>query len=137
VAAILVPSGSQDVKVGQPVLVLVDDAASIPAFANYKPGSSAGAGGGNAPPPPAASSQPQAASSSGASSASYPAHTKLAMPALSPTMTSGNIAQFKVKVGDRISPGDLICDIESDKATIGWESQVRSFDLAMGNVPCL
>jgi pyruvate dehydrogenase E2 component (dihydrolipoamide acetyltransferase) len=41
-------------------------------------------------------------------------------------MTTGNIATYKVKVGDKIAPGDLICDIESDKATIGWEAQVRS-----------
>jgi pyruvate dehydrogenase E2 component (dihydrolipoamide acetyltransferase) len=58
--------------------------------------------------------------------ASLPSHTELAMPALSPTMTTGNIATYKVKVGDKIAPGDLICDIESDKATIGWEAQVRS-----------
>lgn len=45
------------------------------------------------------------------------------MPALSPTMTTGNITTYKVKIGDKLSPGDLICDIESDKATIGWESQ--------------
>lgn len=45
------------------------------------------------------------------------------MPALSPTMTAGNIASIKVKVGDKISPGDLIMDIETDKATMGWEAQ--------------
>lgn len=57
---------------------------------------------------------------------SLPSHTELCMPALSPTMTAGNIATFKVKVGDKVMPGDLICDIETDKATIGWESQVPS-----------
>ena len=45
------------------------------------------------------------------------------MPALSPTMTAGNIASIKVKAGDKISPGDLIMDIETDKATMGWEAQ--------------
>lgn len=55
---------------------------------------------------------------------SLPSHVSLMMPALSPTMTQGNITTYKVKVGDKIAPGDLICDIESDKATIGWESQV-------------
>ncbi len=45
------------------------------------------------------------------------------MPALSPTMTAGNVASIKVKVGDKISPGDLIMDIETDKATMGWEAQ--------------
>jgi len=56
---------------------------------------------------------------------SLPSHTELTMPALSPTMTQGNIATFKVKVGDKVAPGDLICEIETDKATIGWESQAR------------
>jgi pyruvate dehydrogenase E2 component (dihydrolipoamide acetyltransferase) len=33
---------------------------------------------------------------------SLPPHTVLAMPALSPTMTTGNIATFKFKVGDKV-----------------------------------
>ena len=45
------------------------------------------------------------------------------MPALSPTMKTGNIASIKVKPGMKILPGDLIMDIETDKATMGWESQ--------------
>ena len=53
------------------------------------------------------------------------------MPALSPTMTQGNITTYKVKVGDKLSPGDLICDIESDKATIGWEAQEEGYVAAI------
>lgn len=51
-----------------------------------------------------------------------PAHDILGMPALSPTMTQGNIAGWKVKEGDMISPGQVIAEIETDKATIDWES---------------
>jgi pyruvate dehydrogenase E2 component (dihydrolipoamide acetyltransferase) len=54
---------------------------------------------------------------------SLPSHTALAMPALSPTMTTGNIAKWMVKPGDKVAPGDHLCDVETDKATIGWEAQ--------------
>ena len=62
---------------------------------------------------------------------SLPPHVELQMPALSPTMTQGNITVYKVKVGDKLSPGDLICDIESDKATIGWEAQEEGYVAAI------
>ena len=48
-------------------------------------------------------------------SSSLPDHTVLLMPALSPTMTQGNIAQWLKKVGDKISPGDAIAELETDK----------------------
>tara|TARA_B100000700_G_scaffold331634_1_gene466314 strand:- start:2427 stop:3740 length:1314 start_codon:yes stop_codon:yes gene_type:complete len=44
------------------------------------------------------------------------------MPALSPTMTEGNVANWLKKEGDPISPGDLLCEIETDKATMEVES---------------
>ena len=53
--------------------------------------------------------------------ASYPSHTVLGLPALSPTMTSGNIAKYLVKVGDEIQPGDRIAEIETDKATVDFD----------------
>ena len=40
------------------------------------------------------------------------------MPALSPTMTEGNIASWMKKEGEKISAGDLLCEIETDKATL-------------------
>ncbi|UNI14127.1 Dihydrolipoyllysine-residue acetyltransferase [Purpureocillium takamizusanense] len=45
------------------------------------------------------------------------------MPALSPTMTEGNIASWKVKEGDRFSAGDVLLEIETDKATMDVEAQ--------------
>lgn len=48
------------------------------------------------------------------------------MPALSPTMTQGNIAKWYVKVGDEIAPGTVLADIETDKATLAFENQVGS-----------
>ncbi|EKU20723.1 dihydrolipoyllysine-residue acetyltransferase component 1 of pyruvate dehydrogenase complex [Nannochloropsis gaditana CCMP526] len=43
--------------------------------------------------------------------------------ALSPTMTHGNVAVWHKKEGDEIGPGDALCDIETDKATMAFEAQ--------------
>lgn len=45
------------------------------------------------------------------------------MPALSPTMTEGNIAAWRVKEGDKFSAGDVLLEIETDKATMDVEAQ--------------
>ena len=44
------------------------------------------------------------------------------MPALSPTMTDGIINQWLVKVGDTVKAGDIIAEIETDKATMEVEA---------------
>ncbi len=48
--------------------------------------------------------------------------TNILMPALSPTMTEGKLAKWLVKVGDSVRPGDLIAEIETDKATMEVEA---------------
>lgn len=53
--------------------------------------------------------------------ASYPSHKVLALPNLSPTMTKGNITKWYKKEGEAFGPGDVICDVETDKATVGFE----------------
>lgn len=55
--------------------------------------------------------------------ASYPPHTVISMPALSPTMTAGNIGAWQKKVGDTLSPGDVLVEIETDKAQMDFEFQ--------------
>ncbi|KAI0442049.1 hypothetical protein F4803DRAFT_520747 [Xylaria telfairii] len=45
------------------------------------------------------------------------------MPALSPTMTEGNIATWKVNEGDSFSAGDVLLEIETDKASMDVEAQ--------------
>ncbi|GAA5095343.1 pyruvate dehydrogenase complex dihydrolipoamide acetyltransferase [Bartonella acomydis] len=47
---------------------------------------------------------------------------KITMPALSPTMEEGNLSKWKVKVGDKVSSGDVIAEIETDKATMEVEA---------------
>ena len=44
------------------------------------------------------------------------------MPALSPTMEDGTLAKWFVKEGDKVQPGDLLAEIETDKATMEFEA---------------
>src|SRR5215813_9982349 len=48
--------------------------------------------------------------------------TQITMPALSPTMEEGNLAKWHVKPGDKIEPGQVIAEIETDKATMEVEA---------------
>ena len=47
---------------------------------------------------------------------------KVLMPALSPTMTEGNLAKWLKKEGDKVKSGDVIAEIETDKATMEMEA---------------
>ena len=49
------------------------------------------------------------------------------MPALSPTMTEGKILKWVKGVGEAVDAGDVICEIETDKATVGFEVQDKGF----------
>ena len=70
------------------------------------------------------------------------------MPALSPTMTQGNVAEWKVSPGDKVSAGDVIADIETDKATMALESMEDGYvakilvpsgaqDVQVGEIICV
>ena len=48
--------------------------------------------------------------------------TNILMPALSPTMTEGNLAKWHKQEGDTIEPGDILAEIETDKATMEVEA---------------
>ncbi|KAI5211634.1 dihydrolipoamide acetyltransferase component of pyruvate dehydrogenase [Aureobasidium subglaciale] len=56
-------------------------------------------------------------------SKSFPPHTVITMPALSPTMTAGNIGTWQKKAGDALAPGDVLVEIETDKAQMDFEFQ--------------
>jgi pyruvate dehydrogenase E2 component (dihydrolipoyllysine-residue acetyltransferase) len=47
---------------------------------------------------------------------------QILMPALSPTMEKGNLAKWLKKEGEKVSPGDVIAEIETDKATMEFEA---------------
>ncbi|KAH7163551.1 2-oxoacid dehydrogenases acyltransferase-domain-containing protein [Dactylonectria estremocensis] len=55
--------------------------------------------------------------------ASFPSHQVIKMPALSPTMTQGNIGAWQKKAGDALAPGDVLVEIETDKAQMDFEFQ--------------
>ena len=48
--------------------------------------------------------------------------SELKMPALSPTMEEGTLAKWLVKVGDTVAAGDIVAEIETDKATMEFEA---------------
>src|SRR5260221_11404739 len=51
-----------------------------------------------------------------------PMPIEIRMPALSPTMTEGNLARWLKKEGDEVHSGDVIAEIETDKATMEYEA---------------
>ncbi|XP_034696189.1 dihydrolipoyllysine-residue acetyltransferase component 2 of pyruvate dehydrogenase complex, mitochondrial [Vitis riparia] len=61
------------------------------------------------------------------SDSGLPAHQKIGMPSLSPTMTEGSIARWLKKEGDKISPGEVLCEVETDKATVEMECMEEGY----------
>ena len=52
--------------------------------------------------------------------------TELKMPALSPTMEEGTLAKWLKSEGDKIEIGDIIAEIETDKATMEFEASTKA-----------
>ncbi|MGB2893198.1 MAG: biotin/lipoyl-containing protein, partial [Albidovulum sp.] len=48
--------------------------------------------------------------------------TEILMPALSPTMEEGKLAKWLVKEGDKVTSGQILAEIETDKATMEFEA---------------
>merc|ERR1719266_1391112 len=61
------------------------------------------------------------------SSSDLPPHEVVKLPVLSPTMEQGTIVTWEKKVGDQLSEGDLLCEIETDKATMGFETPEEGY----------
>ena len=55
--------------------------------------------------------------------ADLPPHTKLGMPSLSPTMTTGTIVKWLKKEGEKVKAGENMFEVETDKATVAFEVQ--------------
>uniref|UniRef100_A0A3Q1ESP4 Acetyltransferase component of pyruvate dehydrogenase complex n=1 Tax=Acanthochromis polyacanthus TaxID=80966 RepID=A0A3Q1ESP4_9TELE len=129
-AKILVPEGTRDVNVGSVICITVDSPDLISAFKDVTLDSIKSAGAApspaaSAPPPPSAAAA--AAAPPAAPGSSYPTHMKITLPALSPTMTMGTVQRWEKKVGEKLSEGDLLTEIETDKATIGFEVQEEGY----------
>lgn len=80
--------------------------------------------------------------------ASYPSHIAVALPALSPTMETGTIVSWAKKEGDKLNEGDLLAEIETDKATMGFETPEEGYlakilypagskDVQIGKIVCI
>ncbi|KAK7796602.1 hypothetical protein U0070_001842 [Myodes glareolus] len=123
-AKILVAEGTRDVPVGSIICITVEKPEDIDAFKNYTLDSAAATP--QAAPAPVASATP-AAPSAKAPGSSYPTHMQVLLPALSPTMTMGTVQRWEKKVGEKLSEGDLLAEIETDKATIGFEVQEEGY----------
>ena len=78
-------------------------------------------------------------------SSAFPPHSVISMPALSPTMQAGNIGTWQKQPGDTLAPGDVLVEIETDKAQMDFEFQEEGVlakilkesgekDVAVGNV---
>ncbi|QBM86007.1 pyruvate dehydrogenase E2 component dihydrolipoamide acetyltransferase [Metschnikowia aff. pulcherrima] len=61
------------------------------------------------------------------SSGNFPSHVVIKMPALSPTMTQGGIASWSKEIGDELTPGEPIAEIETDKALMDFEFQEEGY----------
>ncbi|XP_033726536.1 dihydrolipoyllysine-residue acetyltransferase component of pyruvate dehydrogenase complex, mitochondrial-like [Pecten maximus] len=81
-------------------------------------------------------------------SADLPTHYKISLPALSPTMEAGTIVNWQKSEGDRVVEGDLLAEIETDKATMGFESVEEGYlariflsagtkDIPVGKLLCI
>lgn len=58
----------------------------------------------------------------------------MVLPALSPTMTMGTVQRWEKKVGEKLNEGDLLAEIETDKATIGEiSSTLNGWDTDFSN----
>lgn len=77
-----------------------------------------------------------------------PAHTRVTLPALSPTMELGTIVSWEKKEGDKLNEGDLLAEIETDKATMGFETPEEGYlakilitagskDVPIGKLVCI
>ncbi|OQR79322.1 dihydrolipoyllysine-residue acetyltransferase component of pyruvate dehydrogenase complex [Tropilaelaps mercedesae] len=77
-----------------------------------------------------------------------PSHIKVTLPALSPTMEMGTIVSWDKKEGDKLNEGDLLCEIETDKATMGFETPEEGYlakivipagtkDIPLGKLLCI
>ncbi|XP_064100614.1 dihydrolipoyllysine-residue acetyltransferase component of pyruvate dehydrogenase complex-like isoform X2 [Macrobrachium nipponense] len=81
-------------------------------------------------------------------SGDYPDHVKVKLPALSPTMEMGTLVSWEKKEGDVLNEGDLLAEIETDKATMGMETPEEGYlakilisagtkDIPLGKLMCI
>ncbi|EGC38311.1 hypothetical protein DICPUDRAFT_149003 [Dictyostelium purpureum] len=133
-AKILAPEGAKGIEINQPIAIIVSKKEDIEAAKNAKVDSSSSSKPAEAPkqeaPKPASKPAPKPKSTK-----TYPSHKVVGMPALSPSMETGGIASWAKKVGDQIKAGDVVAQVETDKATMDFVYEEGNGYLAKILVP--
>merc|ERR1740128_1618566 len=101
---------SGSIKVGELIAVVAEDGE------DWQTVAAAGVGGA-----PAAAAPPAAAAAPVAATGGSTPGTVINMPSLSPTMTEGTIVKWYKEEGESIAAGDVLCDIQTDKAVVSME----------------
>ncbi|KAI9326889.1 2-oxoacid dehydrogenases acyltransferase-domain-containing protein [Obelidium mucronatum] len=126
-AQTLLAAGEKDVPVGSPLCILAENKADVAQFADFTVASIGGAAPKAAAPAASAPAAAAPAAAPASNAAIFPPHNLLGMPALSPTMTQGNLGGWKKQVGDFVQPGDILVEVETDKATMDFECQEEGY----------
>jgi len=117
-AKILMPEGSQNVQVGEPIAVTVEDPSSVDAFKNYSSQTVSEEADNDVQQPL------QSGESASQEGDELPdGFELLGLPALSPTMEQGSLVEWKMEEGATFTAGDIIATVETDKATMDFEVQ--------------
>jgi pyruvate dehydrogenase E2 component (dihydrolipoamide acetyltransferase) len=132
-ARIIIPGGTKDVPLGKLLCIIVSNAADVDKFKNYSPTEDSLRG--DAYPaqilsaiketqgPAASAPAPAPAAPAG----NYPSHTQVKLPSLSPTMEKGNVQAWLKNEGEPLKEGDVLAQIETDKATMDFETPEEGF----------
>jgi pyruvate dehydrogenase E2 component (dihydrolipoamide acetyltransferase) len=135
-AKIVMADGSKDISVGTVVAITVDDKSELDEAKGYTPGSRPQTSESSTrnrvdeaeePSSHSVKAESKGGGSSGGPSSAFPPHEVWTMPALSPTMEQGNIVRWLKQVGDSVNEGDPLCEVETDKAIMTWESTDSGF----------
>jgi len=114
-AKIVKPADSGSIKVGDLIAVVAEDGEDWQTVASSPISDTESADAG--PPPPASESAAAPAMTGGSTPG-----TVINMPSLSPTMSEGTIVKWYKQEGESIGAGDVLCDIQTDKAVVSMES---------------
>uniref|UniRef100_A0A2H8TUF6 Dihydrolipoamide acetyltransferase component of pyruvate dehydrogenase complex n=1 Tax=Melanaphis sacchari TaxID=742174 RepID=A0A2H8TUF6_9HEMI len=112
-AKILVPEDAKEIKVGSLIALMVAEgedwkSVEIPDAKSVAP---------------AASDAQEESEESEQSTGGNTPGIELTMPSLSPTMSEGTIIKWHKQPGDKVSAGDVLCDIQTDKAVMSFETE--------------
>ncbi|XP_077994895.1 pyruvate dehydrogenase protein X component-like [Glandiceps talaboti] len=114
-AKIMVPDGTANVRIGTVIALMVEEGQ------DYKDVEIPAAAGTTAAAPEPAPAAPGPSTAAPAPTGGDVPGMQVPMPSLSPTMEEGRIVAWLKKEGDKVEPGDALCEIETDKATVTME----------------